>query len=252
MKRQIHCAALITVFLFGCPLVGAQTKRQPYANRETWYEFLWKQFNPSKVDYGAGIERRRQAFLQATAREPYFWYSLSVTAGLLVNLLAYTKLYLDHRRSMRITCEIMADLYTHDLYSRQAATEAIRKYNEHIERCNREMEAEDAGDTRPRWGDRARESLKAELQSLDAKLEATAQERSKLQDELRQKSAIVADLSTRLDNLAKRMNEARDAGRAFTAPPDGNEDRARFVGQINRLQEELYAERQKNKRLKGA
>ena len=28
---------------------------------------------------------------------------------------AYTKLYLDHRRSMRITAEMMADLYSHDL-----------------------------------------------------------------------------------------------------------------------------------------
>jgi hypothetical protein len=32
----------------------------------------------------------------------------------------------------------------------------------------------------------------------------------------------------------------------------GNGDGARFIGQINRLPEELYAERQKNKRLKGA
>ncbi len=33
---------------------------------------------------------------------------------------------------------------------------------------------------------------------------------------------------------------------------DANGDGARFVGHINRLQEELYAEWQKNKRLKGA
>jgi hypothetical protein len=33
---------------------------------------------------------------------------------------------------------------------------------------------------------------------------------------------------------------------------DANGDGARLFGHINRLQEDLYAERQKNKRLKGA
>ena len=253
MKRRTRCGALIVLLVLGCSVLYGQTQHQPYANRETWYEFLLNQFNPRNTDYGARFEKRRQALLQATAREPHFWYSLSITVGMLIILLAYTKLYLDHRRSMRITSEMMADIYTHDLYSRQAASQAIRKYNEHIERCNRDIEAEESGHGRPGWGDTATENLKAELQRVAAQLEATTQERNKLQDDLRQKAAIVADLSTRLDNLAKKMNGARDVGHAPTEPsPDGSGEGARLVGQINRLQEELYAERQKNKRLKGA
>lgn len=253
MMREIRCAALITILLFDCSIVCAQTERQPYSNGETWYEFLLKQFNPRNTDYGARLEKRRQAFLEATAREPHFWYSLSVTAGMLVILLAYTKLYLDHRRSMRITSEMMADIYTHDLYSRQAANEAIRKYNEHIEHCNRDIETEASGHGWPGWGETATENLKAELQRIVAQLEATTRERNKLQDDLRQKAVIVADLSTRLDNLAKKMNGRRDVGHVSTEPlADRNIEGARLVGQINRLQEELYAERQKNKRLKGA
>jgi len=253
MKQRTGCATLIALLLLACSIVRAQTERQPYANRETWYEFLLKQFNPRNTDYGARFEKRRNAFLEATAKEPYFWYSSSVTAGMLVALVAYTKLYLDHRRSMRVTSEMMADIYTHDLYSRQAANEAIRKYNEHIEHCNRDIEAEEAGHGRPGWGDTATQHLKAELQRAAAELEATTQERNKLQIELRQKAMIVADLSTRLDNLAKKMNGARDIRPISTEPsPDGNGEGARLVGHINRLQEELYAERQKNKRLKGA
>jgi methyl-accepting chemotaxis protein len=253
MKQGIRCGALIALLLLACSIVCAQNQRQPYANRETWYEFLLNQFNPRNTDYGALFERRRHAFLEATAREPHFWYSLSVTAGMLVILLAYTKLYLDYRRSMRITSEMMADIYTHDLYSRQTANEAIRKYNEHIEHCNRDIEAEESGHGRPGWGDTATENLKAELQRIVAQLEVTTQERNKLQDDLRQKAVIVADLSTRLDNLAKKMNGGRDVNHASTEPSsDGNGEGTRLVGQINRLQEELYAERQKNKRLKGA
>src|SRR5690348_3819465 len=253
MKHETRCGALIALLLLGCSVVFAQNQRQPYAHRETWYEFLLNQFNPHHTDYGTRLEDRRRAFLKATAREPRFWYSLSVTAGILVILLAYTKLYLDHRRSMRITSEMMADIYTHDLYSRQAANEAIRKYNVHIEHCNRDIEAEESGDGRPGWSDTATENLKAELQRVVTQLEATTQERNKLQNELQQKAVIVADLSARLDNLAKKMNGARDAGHASTEPSkDGNGEGARLVGQINRLQEQLYAERQKNKRLKGA
>ena len=42
---------------------------------------------------------------------------------------------------MWITAEMMTDLYNHDQYSRDVAGQAIQKYNEHIERCNRAIEA---------------------------------------------------------------------------------------------------------------
>ena len=251
---RFMCLSLLTAtFSLAITPVRAQTPRQPSLGRGTWYEFVLKQFNPHDTDYGAWLEKRREAFLEATVKDPYFWYSLSVTTGLLLMLIAYSKLYLDQRRGMRITAEMMADLYTHDLYSRQTAKEAIEKYNRHIEQCNRAIEAAESGDGRPGWGDTAVDSLKAELQRVAAQLEATTQDRNKLQEELRQKALIVADLSTRLDNLAKKVNGPRgESAAASSTPSDGNGDGARFIGHINRLQEELYAERQRNRRLKGA
>ena len=248
MKRVVHCGALLIALYLNVPSICAQRPRQPQTGQDTWYEFLWKQFNPRDVDYGAWLEKRREAFLAATVKDPHFWYSLSVTAGLLLMLIACTKLHLDHRRSMRITAEMMADIHTHDLHSQQTAKEAIEKYNRHIEECNRALEAAESR------GEPAAKTLKAELQRVAAQLEATRQDRSKLQEELRQKTLLVADLSTRLDALAKKVNGSRglDSSLAVSAPSDGSGDGARFVGQINRLQEELYAERQKNKRLKGA
>jgi len=236
------------------PGVPAQTLPPQNSGRETWYEFMLKQFNPGNFDYGTWLEKRRKAFLEATVKEPYFWYSVSVTAGMLLMMAACTKLYLDHRRSMRVTAEMMADVYSHDLLSRQAATEAIEKYNQHIEQCNRAIEASEAGDARPGWGETQADNLKAELQRVAGQLEATTQDRNKLQEELRQKALIVADLSIRLDVLLKKVNGPRDTGSGAAEPvsTSPNGDGARFVGQINRLQEELYAERQKNKRLKGA
>jgi hypothetical protein len=173
---------------------------------------------------------------------------------MLLIMVAYTKLYLDHRRSMRVTAEMMADIYSHDLLSRQAATEAIEKYNRHIEQCNRAIEASEAGDVRPGWGDTQIDSLRVELQRVAGQLEATTQDRNKIQEELQQKSLVVADLSLRLDALSKKVNGPRSsgAGAGGTVSADANGDGARLVGHINRLQEDLYSERQKNKRLKGA
>ncbi len=131
------------------------------------------------------------------------------------------------------------------------AKEAIEKYNQHIEQCNRALEAAESGNSRPGWGNSELEGLRAELQRIAGQLEATTQDRNKLQEELRQKSLIVGDLSTRLDVLSKKMNGPRDAA-SESSSVGINGDGARFVGQINRLQEELYTERQKNKRLKGA
>jgi hypothetical protein len=254
MKRLVCCGLLIIGLSLVAPSVPAQTPSRQNTSRDTWYEFLLKQFNPRNFDYGAWLEKRRKAFLEATLKEPYFWYSASVTVGTLLLMGAYAKLYLDHRRSMRVTAEMMADVYSHDLLSRRAATEAIEKYNRHIEQCNHAIEASEAGDARPGWGDTHVDNLKAELQRVAGQLEATTQDRNKLQEELRQKSLIVADLSIRLDALSKKVNGPRDTGSGAGEPVSTgtNGDGARLVGQINRLQEELYTERQKNKRLKGA
>ena len=81
-----------------------------YQRPDTWYEFLLKQFNPSNFDYGAWIEERRQVFLDASVRNPYFKYSLGTTIALLIMAMLYTKQWIDHRRAMWITAEMMTDL----------------------------------------------------------------------------------------------------------------------------------------------
>jgi chromosome segregation ATPase len=178
-----------------------------------------------------------------------------VTAILLLVTIAYTKLQTDHRRSVWVTSDIMADLYNHDFYSRTVAKQAIEKYNRHIEQCNRAIEHAEAGQGRTGWGDAHSDAVKAELQRVGSQLEATAQDRDKLQEELRRKSLVIADLTTRIDALAKKMGGVQggvEITRVAQASPEASGGDSKLIDQINRLQEELYAERQKNKRLKGA
>src|SRR5271157_2965725 len=145
-----------------------QTVRPMYQRGDTWYEFLLKQFNPSNFDYGAWMEERRQVFLNESVRNPYFKYSLGTTIALLVMAMLYTKQWIDHRRAMWITAEMMTDLYNHDLYSRGVAREAIEKYNDHIERCNRAIEAANHGVALP--------AATADTDQLNAQLQKTAGE----------------------------------------------------------------------------
>src|SRR5262249_45243308 len=117
----------------------------PYRGRDTWYDFLLKQFNPDNLDYGAWIEQRRQAFLAARVRNPYFGYSLFATLALCLMAVVCAKMRIDQRRALWITAEWMADVYNHDLYSRGSAKEAIQRCNEHTERSHRTLEAGRSG-----------------------------------------------------------------------------------------------------------
>ena len=254
MKRMAARALLAFILSFQASLVMARAPAQPHLGRETWYEVMLKQLNRSHKSYGEWLEGRREALLRASIQNPFFWYSFWMTVCTALLVFALLKYIADSRGAAREQARIEADIRNHDLYSREKAREAVERYNQHIEECNRSAEAAESGEGRPGWGSSAIENVKAELERVTSELEATTQERNKLQEELRQKSLIVADLSTRLDALSKKVGGPRgvDSGAAESVSAGANGDSVRFVGQINRLQEELYAERQKNKRLKGA
>ena len=227
-------------------------QRQPvpahplYQRQDTWYEFLLKQFNPRNFDYGAWIEERRQVFLDASVRNPYFKYSLGTTIALLVMAMLYTKQWIDHRRAMWITAEMMTDLYNHDLYSRDVAEKAIKKYNQHIERCNRAFEAQTEGRSLPA-ADPDTEELKTELKRVTDERDLYMQERDKVKAELATNALTLAQLSLRSDGMGPNPGANADPGQ----PGELRNSDPAVIQHINSLQEQLYAERQKNQRLKG-
>jgi len=228
-----------------------QTPARPtgsvYQRRDSWYEFLLKQFNPSDVDYGQWIEQRRQAFREARLRNPYFGYSFGMTIALLLMSGVCTKLWIDHRRAMCVTAEMMTDIFNHDQYSREVARQAIEKYNDHIERCNRAVEAAQRGMAVSGAG-LEHEELRVELQRTAGELERVSKERTTLQKELQRKAATIVDLSFRLEGLSKK---SAGNGAAVPAVNLSGADPG-VIKLINELQEQLYAERQKSRRLQGA
>ena len=217
----------------------------PYQHQDTWYEFMLKQFNPDNIDYGNGLERERRMFIENRLKNPYFLYSLCATIGLLIAAVVCTKLLIDHRRAMWITAEMMADIYNQDAYSRRIAHEAIEKYNAHIERCNRAIEAAEHGETVATTGSEI-EQLRTELMRVAEEKDAAVRDRDIAREDLRRRSEILAEMSVRLEGLTNTSG-------ATSAKPtlDVRGADAKLVTHINNLQEQLYAERNNNRRLRG-
>ena len=233
------------------PMAATQAQGRTQVPPDTWYDFLLKQFNPDNVDYGKWMEERRRAFLEATAKNPYFPYSFWLTLWSLLVMIAYAKLRIDRGRERYLTEEMLTDLYNHDLYSRQAAREAIERYNNHVEHCNRAIEA---GSGQTISGSTSEnDELKAKLQKMADDLRAMTNEKDRLQEELKQRSAVVTDLSLQLQALSEKIDgkgaAARAGGQATLPLPASN---AEYMKLVNSLQQQLHAEREKNRHLKGA
>jgi len=233
------------------PLAAEWAKGHRRQEPDTWYDFLLKKFNPRNIDYGTKIEEQRRALLDATVDNPYFPYSAAVTLWSLF-LMAYSvKLRIDGKRKDRKTADMMADLYNHDQHSRDAAREAIAKYNQHIEQCNRAIE-DGADGHSPSGGLTENEELKGKLKKTADELQSATRESDALREQLAQKSRVVTDLSLRVQALTDRMNGNGKvpaiSGADSLLPASNNE----YMKLINSLQEQLYAERDKNKHLKGA
>lgn len=229
------------------PKLQTQAAPAPYQRQGTWYEFMLKQFNPDNLDYGRWIEQQRRAFIEARIKNPYFLYALCTTMGLLLMTGVCTKLWIDHRRGMWITAEMMADIYNQDAYSRRVAQEAIERYNTHIERCNRAIEAAEHGEAVSGL-DSEIEQLRSELLRVAGERDTATRERDIAREDLQKKSEILAEMSVRLDALTTKpgsTSNAKPASDLRSADP-------KLVTHINNLQEQLYVERNNNRRLKGA
>jgi len=271
MKHRLSNVLLATVCLITAPLMSQQQTYSPlalerqreiqrraqsqagtgpqllYQRHDTWYEFLLKQFNPTDFDYGAWMEERRQAFLDASARNPYFKYCWGLSIALMLMALLYTKQRIDHRRLMWVTAEMMTDLHNHDSYSRHVADNAIKKYNDHIERCNRAIEAAEHGAVPPGTESDVQQ-LRSELTKVTGERDLYLRERDSAKAEATQQKQVVVELSLRLDAAVKKSGANGNAN----LPVDLRTADQKLVQHINELQEQLVAARKESSRLKGA
>lgn len=233
--------------------LAAEQARRPHEQPQTWYEFALSRLNPGNVDYGRAMEERRHAFLEATVKNEYFNYSFAATALLLLLMAVSTKLVIDLKRKNWLMAEMAADLVSHDERSRQTAREAIQRHNDHMERCNRVVEAQESG--RPIPGSSSETSeLRERLRQTADQLDAVTKERNKLKADLDEKTRLVTELSLRMDEVSRKTNGqggSNRRGAGAPASPGEESESARLMQHINLLQEQLQAQRKENERLRG-
>ncbi len=214
-----------------------------YQPSMTWYEFMLHQLNPHDTDWGAWYKERREALVEASIRNRYFWYAFGATMAIILLLAGLLKSLYDRRKEKRIMGEKMEEAKAHDAYSRRVAHEAIQRYNDHIELCNRAIEMSEAGEAAVPGDGSQPTSLKVLLDAEKQKASGLEGERLRLETELKQKAALVTDLSNRLDAVSRQIG---GKGSDPSAP-----SMAEMVRQINSLEQQLYAEREKNRRFMG-
>ncbi len=216
---------------------------RPY--QQTWYDALLRQFNPDNLDWGQWIEQRREAFLEQSAYNPYFKYSLMTTMLVILLAIGLTKVSIDKSRILWLAQERHEALLAQDKRTRRFAHEAIRRHNAHMEKCNRVVEREVAAQRAVNVAGAAAET---EGRSEEALTQAAnlRRERDVLAGKVEEHSAMVGQLAARLNSVGVAVPEPTDGVSSQTSPSQGD-----LVKQNNDLREQLYRERERNKRLKG-
>lgn len=189
--------------------------------------------NPHDVNLGAVWEARRRAWLENAGANRYFWYSFGATALLVLSWFALAWVHNDRVRERWQLAEHAADALRYAEYCKRRAREAISRYNEHVEKCNRVIEAGESGMSTPETANL--EDYKRELQRLKSDNDAKELQVARLEEQLEQKGTQLTSLTERVSEAERRLKNRAGAG-----TDNGN---TALVERIQRLEAE-------NRRLK--
>jgi hypothetical protein len=222
--------------------------RRLYEHNLNFYEFVLRQLNPNDKDWGGWYEERRAALFDAALHNPYFWYCLGLTLAFLAILAALLKSQSDQDRQDDIMGERLEEVCKFAANSHQVALEAIDKYNTHIELCNRAIEAEEAGLTTAVAGGSQNAQPQTNQTKTREEMELQKRDKTRLESEANHGATTTPDRSNGTDSPS---NKGGSNGQGKEPPNPPTPSYADLVRQINILQQQVIAEQDKNKRLKG-
>ncbi len=203
--------------------IPAERARAPQQN---FFEFLLRSANPRQIDWGAEIDRRVQNLLGHSVNNPYFRLC-AVQLALIVFLLALCYFWYDKaEKTKQIATENLTDALNAKSFADQKALEAIDRYNEHIEKCNRAIEAQESGLPRggaPDWQD--------EMRRLQTKLVSAEAEAARLAKQLEDRKGIQAQMEERVTQLEAELQRRK---------ADPNQE---LVARLQRAEAQLGAKR---------
>jgi hypothetical protein len=219
-----------------------------YERHTNFYEFLLRQLNPYDKDWGGWYEERRAALVTSALHNPYFWYCIGLTLACFSLLAALLKSQSDQERQDDIMGERMDEMRKFAACSHQVALEAIDKYNTHIELCNRAIEAKEAGLTTAVAGGSQNAQPQANPTKAREEMELQKRDKTRLESEANHGATTAPGPS---NGTASPSDKGGSNGQGKEPPNPLTPSYADLVRQINILQQQVIAEQDKNKRLKG-
>jgi hypothetical protein len=220
------------------PLAAAGGYARPCV---TPWQAIVNYFNPHHLNMGQLFAERKQAWLDNALYNQYFWYSFWVTGLLILSWFAIAWIHSDRHRATWELAECASDALRYSEYCKHEAKEAIRRHNDHNEKCNRIIEDNRSGlMTTPETANL--EIFKQRIEQLTTEKQAAEFQNSRLTDELKSKERTVANITSRISELEARMVE-----RPKESPSNGT---AGLVDRINRLESENRTLKEENQRIR--
>jgi hypothetical protein len=198
--------------------------KQPGKPRDGFVDFALKQVNPQNKDYGCQIDDARKLLVDETVKSVTSW-ALLVALSFLI--LAFFMLLHQHRERDRreiIATGLLAQFQNALADARGQADEAIRQYNELVNRTNTAAEAAHRAALHP--SERAQATAPAPSVARDGK----------------PKSSSVPPSKDRI------KTDEKGAGGTQTVPqsPEAEGD---LIAQISTLQQQLHSSHEREKNL---
>jgi hypothetical protein len=202
----------------------------------TPWQAIVNYFNPHHLNMGQLFAERKQAWLDNALYNQYFWYSFWATGLLILSWFAIAWIHSDRHRATWELAECASDALRYSEYCKREAKEAIRRHNDHIEKCNRIIEDNRSGlMTTPEMAQV--EDLKRDIKRLVADNDTLTKHNERLLEEKEQEAAEFHALSQRVEEVAKHLQANNGASKN---PNTALVERiARLEGENRRLQQQL-------------
>lgn len=197
--------------------------------------------NPHDVNLGDIWEQRRRQWLENAGANPYFWFGFAVTVMLILSWFVLAWIHTDRVRERWQLAEHAADALRYAEYCRRRASEAIGRYNEHVEKCNRLIEAGESGLATPETANL--EDYRREITRLAADNDSKDLQVKRLQEELERKAQELSDIARRIEQAEQRLN-------ARSKLVTNADAQAKLAERINRLETENRVLTEENRRLR--
>ena len=125
--------------------VGADRPRSSYdpgatgagkAQQQSGVAAALGKINPQEKDYGAVIGQGRMAVFEETVEDFYWWSCIVLTLLLMASVMYIVWLWRQLDLRLRISGDVVAQLYNSHVAARARATETIEKHNQLVRRYN--------------------------------------------------------------------------------------------------------------------